>query len=839
MRIAGAILILILAGISVQGQDTTALPVADTARIGGVDTIVVFSAADSARLSLKSKRLRLRGKADAVYGAQRLQSEVIVMDFGTSLLTADGVREPSGRLVGFPVFSDAGSEYAGESILFNVRTRRGRVTMGETSVDGGFYYGSSIKRVEDDVAYIRDGCFTTCDAPHPHFYFNSPRMKVMLDDKIFLDPVLVYVEDIPVFALPIGLFFSLERGRRSGLIMPTPLVSSDRGVILQNTGYYFALSDYLDTEIAADIMTKGGVVGYSRTRYALRDRLSGNLNLTTGYTRQRITDDFSFNFGVQATHQQQLRPGESINALIEYTTQNLLRRTSINVADRVRQNARSSVSYQRTFFNGHTFNANYNRDQNIFNGSVTEAPTVTYGVPQFMPLKGLIASDHWLSDLALSYRSSARYNRSQQRAADTGVFAVTENGVIEHRPTLTVTPKLGFMTIAPSVSYSENWWFQRYTESVNPSDSTVRRTRASGMFRDYTYSVGVTASTILYGLARPNAFGITALRHTVQPNIGLFYVPDQRDTSLGFFGSYVSPITGNTVRYNRFTGGIASAQRQLRLDMNILNRIAVKVAREDTLPDTPIELLTFNVSTSYNMAADSLRLAPITIGVRTPFLEGINFNAGLTMNAYDQVQAADPVTGRTSWVTIDRTLLAQGKGLARITNVNVQFGTRFSSKGIVLTSNTGRQQDTAGQHDDALRSRFDRRINYSAQANDLFGDGSPGWTPVQAPWDVDVNVSYSYSAATPAATFQSLLVNVGGNISITPTLRMSTRASFDLITGQINTPVIDISKRIHCWNLALNWVPTGFQRGFFLRFSADAAQLRDLQITRQSTPLFR
>lgn len=843
MRILLVVLTSIILCNVVAAQDSTRTPTPDTARVGGVDTIVVFQSTDSAHFSVSSKRLRLRGKADVTFRQQRLQSEVIIMDFGTSLLTSEGVRDTAGRVIGFPIFTDAGTEYAGESILYNFKTKQGRVRLGETTVEGGFYYGSRIKRVSDDVAFIEDGCFTTCDAPHPHFYFKAPEMKVVVDDKVFLDPIMVYVEDIPIFALPFGMFFSLERGRRSGIVFPTPLFSSDRGVVLQKLGYYFAISDQFETELSADVTSKGGVVAYSRSAYNIRDVMSGSVDLTYGITRSRVTDDFATNYGILFTHDQNLRPGERISALVEFTSSNLFRNTSFNVNDRLRQNARSNASYQRTFYNGHTLNAAYGRDQNIQNGSVTETPNISYGIPQFTPLKGLLGGDHWLGDLAFSYRANGRYTRSQQRQVDTGAFSITENGVVEHRPTLTVTPKLGYVTVAPSISYSENWFFQRYTEFVDPTDSSVRRTRESGFFRDYTYSVGVTASTILYGMARPNVLGITAFRHTLQPNIGMFYVPDQSDPSLGLFGTYVSPITGQTVRYNRFSNGgvsgIASAQQQLRLDLNVVNRFSIKVAQHDTLPDKAIDLLTVNVGTSYNMAADSLRLAPISMNVRTPFLEGVTFNATMTFNAYDQVEAADPSTGRLSWRTIDRTVLEAGKGLARLTNLNIQLGTRFSSSGISFASRT--TADT-GRKDSArtgLRDRFDRRINFRSEEADIFGDDTPGWSPVIVPWDVDLNLSYNYSATTPVSTMQSLILTVGGNLNLTETLRISARGSLDLVSGQVNTPVIDVSKRIHCWNLSINWVPTGFQRGFFLRFSADADQLRDLQITKQSTPLFR
>jgi len=44
-------------------------------------------------------------------------------------------------------------------------------------------------------------------------------MKVMVKDKIVARPVYLYIADVPVFALPFGIFPS-ERGRRSGIIGP-------------------------------------------------------------------------------------------------------------------------------------------------------------------------------------------------------------------------------------------------------------------------------------------------------------------------------------------------------------------------------------------------------------------------------------------------------------------------------------------------------------------------------------------------------------------------------------------------------------------------------------------
>ena len=50
----------------------------------------------------------------------------------------------------------------------------------KTEIEKGLYYGTEIKKVESDVMYVRDGQFTTCDLDHPHYYFGSPAMKIII-----------------------------------------------------------------------------------------------------------------------------------------------------------------------------------------------------------------------------------------------------------------------------------------------------------------------------------------------------------------------------------------------------------------------------------------------------------------------------------------------------------------------------------------------------------------------------------------------------------------------------------------------------------------------------------
>lgn len=817
----------------------------DTVRVadqvsGQADTIVTFSAKDTAHFRPSQKTLRLRGSSNVSYKTQQIAAEEIILNFDKSTMKASGIADTAGRIVGFPILRDNGEEYAGKQMEYNFTTGRGRVEYGETSVQGGYYYGSAIKRIDESTAFIENGCFTTCDAPHPHFYFTSPKMKVVTDDKIFLDPLLLYVDDVPVFALPFGMFFSLERGRRSGLIIPSPLVTSDRGVVLQNLGYYFAISDYMDAELTTDLTSKGGFTLYGRGQYVIGSNLRGNAELRFGYTRFNVLDPFAMNIGVQAAHSQQLRPGESIVADVLYTTQKLFQNTSLNPLDRLRQNARSNISYQRTFYNGMTLNTGYTRDQNMLTGSVSQNPSISFAIPQLQPLKGLVDPSSWISDIQFSYRSTGRYNHSTFRERDTGLFTTNESSVIEHRPSITVTPRIGNVQISPAITFSENWYFQRLTQQVSPADSSLTLSKETGFFREYTYGVGVSASTFIYGLAKPDVFGWKAIRHTLQPTIGFQYVPDQSDPSLGFYGQYVSPVTGQSVRYSRFGNGgqLASQRTQALVTGSFLNRVAIKVNDGDTA-DKSIELFTLTASTSYNLAADSIQLSPISFNLRTPALDQFDFNVNGIISAYDQTLATDPATGRSQWRDVNRSLVASGKGLARLTNLNVQFGTRFQGTSSGSSTRPKDNADSSSSTLKELEQRFDQRLNASTQQHDIFGDNSPGWTSFDVPWDLSTQLLYSYQQLNPDVTSQSLYLSFRGSLSLTPSMRMSITGSYDVLNAEMINPIIDIQKQIHCWYLSLNWVPTGFNRGFFLRFGASAQQLRDLVIPKQSTPLYR
>ena len=156
-----------------QIQDTLLLS-ASAQQSKGIDSTVSYSARDSVVLFIKKKKMNLNGDAEITLKKQELKAEHIELDFNLSLLKAEGLKDSTGKVYGFPKFNDNGEEFIGEKILFNLETKKGTITMGETKADeGGFFFGSKVKKMSENSLFIQNGCYTTCTKPHPHFYFGE------------------------------------------------------------------------------------------------------------------------------------------------------------------------------------------------------------------------------------------------------------------------------------------------------------------------------------------------------------------------------------------------------------------------------------------------------------------------------------------------------------------------------------------------------------------------------------------------------------------------------------------------------------------------------------------
>ncbi|MEO5928308.1 MAG: putative LPS assembly protein LptD, partial [Candidatus Kapaibacterium sp.] len=353
----------------------------------GVDTVIVYTARDSMVFDVKSRVLRLYGDAVVTKGAQKLTAAYIEIDFTKSELYAEARYDSAThKYYGVPVFKDAQQELSANTLRYNFNTKQGTLGAAETKLADGFYYGDKIKRVNENTLFVRNGVYTTCDAPHPHYYFSSPEMKVITGDRVFADQLKLSVADVPIFYLPIGVFFPSNSGRHSGLILPRPSQTSTFGFTLEGLGYFWAASDYFDTQISADLYSKGGATFHDNSRIVVRDLfMSSSVNLTYGLRRSDVDASFVRSYIINIQHQQKLSRTASLSGDINFTSTNALRNTTTRLnqfgSDYTTQVASSNISFQKSWSWGGGFSSSYQRYQNIINGSLTQTIPFNFTFP--------------------------------------------------------------------------------------------------------------------------------------------------------------------------------------------------------------------------------------------------------------------------------------------------------------------------------------------------------------------------------------------------------------------------------------------------------------------------
>ena len=204
-----------------------------------------------------------------------------------------------------------------------------------------------------------------------------------------------------------------------------------------------------------------------------------------------------------------------------------------------------------------------------------------------------------------------------------------------------------------------------------------------GFDRFSQYNFGMSIGTTIYGLFNfKEGKNIQSIRHVIRPSINYNIRPSFEK----YYDTYIVDADGNTAEYTRFEDsffGRPSKNYSSNIGINISNNLEAKVASKDSLSTEPkkIKILNnLNFSTSYNLAADSLRLAPIRMTAgSTIFDNKLNINVGATF---------DPYSINDNGVRIDKLNISNGGGLVRMTSANINMSYSIDSKS--LGSNNSR-----------------------------------------------------------------------------------------------------------------------------------------------------
>lgn len=822
------------------------------------DTIVSYAAKDSVVYRLSEKKMRMSGDAQIAYGATAVKSARITIDWDASTIHAQGIADSSGRLAGTPEFKEGGSTYKGQEMTYNFRSKRGVITEGQTAIDDGFYLGERIKRMGEDCYFIQDGRYTTCDnAEHKHYHFGSPRMKLIPNDVIVAEPIVFYVEDIPLFALPFAVIPSKSGGRTSGIIIPTFGSDYARGRYFKGGGYYLAASDYWDARLTGDWWSKGGYQVNGFVQYALRYSFSGSVSASYGRTQYLIGNPFvpddqprtEYKFAL--THNQTLDPLSRITVDFSFLSNTYYDAYSNNFNELLRQNSRSTANYSTSWEGtGRSLNINVSRDQDLRNGTATNTlPDISFSQAQFFPFRGSASTGNeaWYEMIGFTYGARARHDLNTTKLPvyrpgidTTDRIALFSRRGIQHNVSLNYTPKLGYVTIQPTFSYTERWYDHLTERFWQESDSTVRARDVSVFSALRTFSMGVSMNTKLYGMLAPNVFGIQGIRHTLQPSLSYSYNPDFSKEAWGYHRSFrmkgdslvrYDPYSGYTERADEVIpgevyGGISRGESQT-LGMNLSNIVEMKLnpaEGDTTLTPRKFQLFNLNASTSYNFVRDSLRLSPFSLSLRTAIGSVLDVYGGASFTPYVWQPAVygydstGALVQRRRGYEIDRYVWQDGFALGRLTSFDIHFSTNLSSEMFESARDTSMRAGEMGAEQMAAEQMG------QARAYDF-----------RMKWNLSLGYDYTMSQLDPENKSRSSSMRASLTFQPTPGWNISASTYYDFVTRQVGAPQIAVTRDLHCWEMLFTWVPTGFNRNFSLVIRLRAPQLQDIKLERKGS----
>jgi len=856
-------------------------------RSGAIEAPAFSAARDSVieDFSAGRKMLYYYGNVSVTYEKMKITAGFMAYDVDNATVFARGIPDTAGVFTEQPVMNDGEKTYEMEECFYNFNTRKARVKNAKTDDSQGILRGEKIKMMPDKSINIKGGKFTVCDAEHPHYYLKMTTAKVETEpkQKTVFGPAYVVLADVPLPAiLPFG-FVPSRPDRASGILFPTFGEEQARGFYLQDGGLYFAIGDYVDVALTGSYYTLGSYSGKLTSRYNVRYKFNGNLNInfSNDQVGEKGTSEFSQtkNFGVQWSHSQDSKahPGMSFRASVNFSSPSNSRYNERNVQSALTNQTSSSISWSRTWQKA-SLSVNALHSQNTRDSSYAITfPNVTFSLNRFYPFKKKerVGKEKWYEQFSLSYNTQLQ-NKVNFKASD---FSSAQGFNLKEKlqsgmshsfaiglPSFTL---LKYINFSPSVNYGMNWFFQSNNKYYNPETDKVEDIRTE-QFGDFgltqDFSASVSMSTRIYGtFVSKNGGSLKAVRHVITPSFSFSYKPEH-GTEINGYRTY-SYIDKNgqekDVEYNKYSGGmnsVPSKGQTAALSFSFGNNLEAKVAdKKDTtgVGTKKIKLIDqLSISGSYNFIADSMRLSTIPISMNTNVLQKVGIHGNITLDPY----AIDEKGSRINQYNVVR---EGGFKLFRMTNASASVSFNISGDGKTMGddgsssassstssstkpgpggSSTGGHSGHGGVNVGSDASPY-MKVYYDPFTGEYIPGGWVYYMNTTAPWSLNFSYSLSYSKSY---SYSNGLLNtnnnitqtlgVSGQVKLTRDFSINLNTGFDFTKMKLSTTQLSATYDLHCFQITFSYVPSGKWAQWNFRIAAKASALSDLlQYKKQSS----
>lgn len=787
---------------------------------------VNYSSKDSITIDLSLKKVFLYNESKIKYQGIELESGEMSINFKTKSLSAQGIMDSNNNMVQYPIFKEKGTEYRSTNIDYNFDTKKGYIKGVFTKEGEGYLHGEKVKKVDDKTMYISHGKFTTCDLDHPHFSINFSKAKAITQDKIITGPAWFSIMDIP---LPLGIpfgYFPFTSTKQSGLLIPTYGYAQNRGYYLRNLGWYFAINDYVDLIAQGDIYTNLSWAVNLRSNYVKRYKYRGNLELRFEENKTGIKNTPSYSsstdFKLRWTHQQDAKsnPNSNFSANVNLVSRSF-NQYAVNVSDYFNNTTTSSIAYSRKLGKKFNLTANLGESYNINTGSINlDLPSITLSSSQFYPFrkKQSKGKQSWYENISFTYRTSLvnNINTIDSLLFTQEVFRNMRNGMSHSIPIQSSVKILKHFNWTNSINYNERWYLNSTIKQYNPITDLVDKDTVFGFISNRDVSFNTSLTTRLYGMFAFKKGYIKALRHVINPSLSMNFTPDFSDPSLGFYNFYLDKL-GNKVFYSKTEDGMFGSPPRGKsgiVSFNLGNNLEMKVgSKKDSIKnERKIVLLeSFNISTGYDLAKDSVNWQPLRITARTTLFQRLVINYSASYTPY--------VINQSGQLTNE---FLYNKEKILFKNQNSQWDLNLNWQLNSKKSNTQTSTDNI--------SPTEQTYSPFANPNEVFGYN----VDFTIPWSLNLGLNFSRlsSYIVALANYQTNLSSVlsaKGDINLTNKWKIGFTSGYDFINKDFTYTSIDFYRDLHCWEMRMNWIPFGPRAGWNFTIAVKASMLQDLK----------
>ncbi|MBI4721586.1 MAG: LPS-assembly protein LptD [Candidatus Stahlbacteria bacterium] len=215
----------------------------------------------------KDKIILLTGNAEIKTPDVLAKSDTIEYYANKNIVTATGN----------PILWVGSQKIDGKKMIYDLVSEEGIVSDGRTQIQKGWFDGRIIRRIDKNVLNIDYGKFTTCDHTTPHYYFWGRELKVYTNNTVFIRPLLLFVQGLPLFYAPFW-WFPIKSGRQSGLLHPKVGKSTTWGRYVENLAYYWVLNKRSDATFTLNYYELMGPRVSVEGRWIFSQAVMGNFN---------------------------------------------------------------------------------------------------------------------------------------------------------------------------------------------------------------------------------------------------------------------------------------------------------------------------------------------------------------------------------------------------------------------------------------------------------------------------------------------------------------------------------------------------------------------------------